>query len=110
MALIVLGGFSSVGRKSISAKHNNHGGVGVVGSGPKEEITKTYTSSKKEELMKVINAAKQQLDNVSMGKEENGKSLLDAFVVIIMINLSFIIIWKVIFVISLSVLIISIRC
>lgn len=60
MILIVyvsLGGFTSVGRKSISAKHNNHG--------PKEEITKSYTSSKKEELMKVINAAKQQLDNVS---------------------------------------------
>lgn len=48
-----------MGRKSISAKHNN------FGPGVKEEITKSYTSSKKEELMKVINAAKQSLDNVS---------------------------------------------
>lgn len=51
-----------MGRKSISAKHNTHG--------VKEEITKTYTSSKKEELMKVINAAKQQLDNVSRDRKE----------------------------------------
>lgn len=47
-----------MGRKSISAKHNN--------GAPREEITKSYASNKKEELMKVINAAKQQLDNVSI--------------------------------------------
>lgn len=49
----------AIGRKSISAKHNH--------SGVKEEITKSYTTNKKEELMKVINAAKQQLDSVSIG-------------------------------------------
>ncbi|KAH8403058.1 hypothetical protein KR222_003763, partial [Zaprionus bogoriensis] len=47
-------------RRSISAKHNNESGKGV--SAP-PTITKSYTSTKKEELLQVINKVKQQLEN-----------------------------------------------
>lgn len=48
--------FSPLGRKSISAMHNIDN---------KTSISKSYTNSKKEELLKVINEAKQKLENVS---------------------------------------------
>lgn len=50
-------------RRSISAKHNTENGKPGVSAPP--TITKSYTSTKKEELLKVINEAKQKLDNVS---------------------------------------------
>lgn len=34
--------------------------------GPAEVIPKSFTNSKREELMKVINSAKQKLENVSI--------------------------------------------
>lgn len=45
-------------RRSISSKHNNNSDV-------KTNYTKSFANSKKEELMKVINEAKQKLENVS---------------------------------------------
>jgi hypothetical protein len=45
------------GRKSISAMHNIDNKT--------TSISKSYTNSKKEELLKVINEAKQKLENVS---------------------------------------------
>lgn len=47
------------GRRSISAKHNTD-----IKTNPSSSLSKTYTSSKKEELMKVINEAKAKLENV----------------------------------------------
>lgn len=44
-------------RRSISSKHNN--------ADIKTNYTKSFANSKKEELMKVINEAKQKLENVS---------------------------------------------
>lgn len=44
-------------RRSISSKHNN--------ADVKPNYTKSFANSKKEELMKVINEAKQKLENVS---------------------------------------------
>jgi hypothetical protein len=49
---------SPVGRKSISAMHNIDNKT--------TSISKSYTNSKKEELLKVINEAKQKLENVSI--------------------------------------------
>lgn len=46
-------------RRSISSKHNNSN------SESKPNYTKSFASAKKEELMKVINEAKQKLENVS---------------------------------------------
>lgn len=46
------------GRKSISAMHNIDNKT--------TSISKSYTNSKKEELLKVINEAKQKLENVSI--------------------------------------------
>jgi hypothetical protein len=46
------------GRKSISAMHN-------IDNHKSTSISKSYTNSKKEELLKVINEAKQKLENVS---------------------------------------------
>lgn len=47
-------------RRSISSKHNNSSdGKSTV------SFTKSYTNTKKEELMKVINEAKAKLENVS---------------------------------------------
>lgn len=54
---------SLAGRRSISAKHNTENGKGGVSATP--TITKSYTSTKKEELLQVINKVKQQLENVS---------------------------------------------
>lgn len=55
------------GRKSLSAIHNNDGsgGVGVSTKVTNPSLSKSFTNSKKEELMKVINEAKQKLENVS---------------------------------------------
>lgn len=47
-----------IGRKSLSAMHNNDSKTAT--------ISKSYTNSKKEELLKVINEAKQKLENVSL--------------------------------------------
>lgn len=47
----------STGRKSLSAMYNNDSKTA--------SISKSYTNSKKEELLKVINEAKQKLENVS---------------------------------------------
>lgn len=52
-----------LGRRSISAKHNTENGKGVAAP---PTITKSYTSTKKEELLQVINKVKQQLENVSV--------------------------------------------
>lgn len=52
-----------LGRRSLSAKHNNESSK--PGSSAPPTITKSYTSTKKEELLKVINEAKQKLENVS---------------------------------------------
>lgn len=49
------------GRKSLSALHNNDNNGKVTTS-----MSKTYTNNKKEELLKVINEAKQKLENVSL--------------------------------------------
>lgn len=57
------------GRRSISAKHNNENGK--VSAPP--TITKSYTSTKKEELLQVINKVKQQLENVSGGLQGGGE-------------------------------------
>lgn len=46
-------------RKSLSAIHNTEGGKIST------SISKSFANSKKEELMKVINDAKQKLQNVS---------------------------------------------
>ncbi|XP_041449883.1 uncharacterized protein LOC111077467 isoform X3 [Drosophila obscura] len=54
-------------RRSISAKHNTESGKGGVAATP--TITKSYTSTKKEELLQVINKVKQQLEN---GTRKNG--------------------------------------
>ncbi|XP_037957302.1 mitogen-activated protein kinase-binding protein 1 isoform X2 [Teleopsis dalmanni] len=62
----------STNRRSISAKHNTENGKGV--SAP-PTITKSYTSTKKEELLKVINEAKQKLEN---GTRLNGIKKLNA--------------------------------
>lgn len=51
-----------IDRRSISAKHNTENGKPGVSAPP--TITKSYTSTKKEELLKVINEAKQKLENV----------------------------------------------
>lgn len=46
-------------RRSISAKHNTD-------SKFNSSFSKSFTNTKKEELMKVINEAKQKLENVSI--------------------------------------------
>lgn len=48
-------------RRSISSKHNNSSD----GKSNNTSFTKSYTNTKKEELMKVINEAKAKLENVS---------------------------------------------
>lgn len=48
---------NQLGRKSISAMHNIDNKT--------TSLSKSYTNSKKEELLKVINEAKQKLENVS---------------------------------------------
>ncbi|XP_062121331.1 LOW QUALITY PROTEIN: uncharacterized protein LOC133835337 [Drosophila sulfurigaster albostrigata] len=60
-------------RRSISAKHNTENGKGGVAAPP--TITKSYTSTKKEELLQVINKVKQQLEN---GTRKNGIKKLNA--------------------------------
>lgn len=50
--------FTQTGRRSISSKHNK---ADVKSS----SFTKSFANTKKEELMKVINEAKQKLENVS---------------------------------------------
>lgn len=49
--------FSLSARRSISAKHN---------SSDSKSFSKSFSNTKKEELMKVINEAKQKLENVSI--------------------------------------------
>ncbi|XP_073825223.1 WD repeat domain 62 isoform X7 [Musca autumnalis] len=60
-------------RRSISAKHNTENGKPGVSAPP--TITKSYTSSKREELLKVISEAKQKLEN---GASKNGVKKLSA--------------------------------
>ncbi|KAI8124956.1 WD repeat-containing protein 62 [Lucilia cuprina] len=69
-----LGG-SSESRRSISAKHNNESGK--PGSSAPPTITKSYTSTKKEELLKVINEAKQKLENVGYRSLRGSHSISD---------------------------------
>lgn len=57
---------SPAGRKSISAMHNI--------DNKNTSISKSYTNSKKEELLKVINEAKQKLENVSSCRLRNWRS------------------------------------
>ncbi|XP_070067612.1 uncharacterized protein Wdr62 isoform X1 [Drosophila takahashii] len=59
-------------RRSISAKHNTENGKSVAAP---PTITKSYTSTKKEELLQVINKVKQQLEN---GTRKNGNTRLNA--------------------------------
>lgn len=47
-------------RRSISAKHNNDNNKS------NNSFSKSFSNTKKEELMKVINEAKQKLENVSV--------------------------------------------
>lgn len=49
----------NIARRSISSKHNNNS------DGKTSTYTKSFANTKKEELMKVINEAKQKLENVS---------------------------------------------
>lgn len=53
------------GRRSISAKHN---------STDTKSFSKSFSNTKKEELMKVINEAKQKLENVSVNHIKMRKS------------------------------------
>lgn len=53
----------SLARRSISSKHNNSNSEVKTNS-----FTKSFANTKKEELMKVINEAKQKLENVSAKK------------------------------------------
>ncbi|KAH8281750.1 hypothetical protein KR054_002805 [Drosophila jambulina] len=61
-------------RRSISAKHNTENGKSVAAP---PTITKSYTSTKKEELLQVINKVKQQLEN---GTRKTGNPRLNAIV------------------------------
>ncbi|XP_032597823.2 mitogen-activated protein kinase-binding protein 1 isoform X8 [Drosophila grimshawi] len=61
-------------RRSISAKHNTENGK-VVPAPP--TITKSYTSTKKEELLQVINKVKQQLENVGHRPLRGSHSISD---------------------------------
>lgn len=47
-----------LGRRSISSKHNNNT------DGKNTSFSKSFANTKKDELMKVINEAKQKLENV----------------------------------------------
>lgn len=49
------------GRKSLSTIHNSDSKII-----PNNSLSKSFSNSKKEELMKVINEAKQKLENVSI--------------------------------------------
>ncbi|KRF81591.1 mitogen-activated protein kinase-binding protein 1 isoform X8 [Drosophila virilis] len=61
-------------RRSISAKHNTENGKGVSAA---PTITKSYTSTKKEELLQVINKVKQQLENVGHRPLRGSHSISD---------------------------------
>lgn len=50
-----------IGRKSLSTIHNSDSKII-----PNNSLSKSFSNSKKEELMKVINEAKQKLENVSI--------------------------------------------
>ncbi|TMW47455.1 hypothetical protein DOY81_007466 [Sarcophaga bullata] len=65
----------STSRRSISAKHNNESGKPGTSAPP--TITKSYTSTKKEELLKVINEAKQKLENVGYRSLRGSHSIAD---------------------------------
>lgn len=65
----------STGRRSISAKHNTENNKSVVTVQP--TITKSYTTTKKEELLKVINEAKQKLENVGYRSLRGSHSISD---------------------------------
>ncbi|XP_013102942.1 mitogen-activated protein kinase-binding protein 1 isoform X6 [Stomoxys calcitrans] len=65
----------STNRRSISAKHNTENGKPGVSAPP--TITKSYTSTKKEELLKVINEAKQKLENVGYRSLRGSHSISD---------------------------------
>ncbi|XP_039952737.1 uncharacterized protein LOC120769680 isoform X4 [Bactrocera tryoni] len=62
----------STNRRSISAKHNTENGKPVSSA---STITKSFTSTKKDELLKVISEVKQQLEN---GARKNGVKRLNA--------------------------------
>ncbi|XP_033150892.1 mitogen-activated protein kinase-binding protein 1 isoform X2 [Drosophila busckii] len=62
-------------RRSISAKHNTENGKGIAVAPP--TITKSYTSTKKEELLQVINKVKQQLENVGHRPLRGSHSISD---------------------------------
>lgn len=60
LSLVVICNFNRhfcLGRRSISAKHNT--------DNKNSSYSKSFSNTKKEELMKVINEAKQKLENVS---------------------------------------------
>ncbi|XP_037711241.1 mitogen-activated protein kinase-binding protein 1 isoform X11 [Drosophila subpulchrella] len=61
-------------RRSISAKHNTENGKSVAAP---PTITKSYTSTKKEELLQVINKVKQQLENVGHRPLRGSHSISD---------------------------------
>lgn len=56
-----------VGRRSISSKHNKS-------DNKSSSFTKSFANTKKEELMKVINEAKQKLENVSRPFNQSASS------------------------------------
>uniref|UniRef100_W8BAN5 Mitogen-activated protein kinase-binding protein 1 n=1 Tax=Ceratitis capitata TaxID=7213 RepID=W8BAN5_CERCA len=62
----------STNRRSISAKHNTENGKPASAA---PTITKSFTSTKKDELLKVISEVKQQLEN---GARKNGVKRLNA--------------------------------
>ncbi|XP_067624325.1 mitogen-activated protein kinase-binding protein 1 isoform X4 [Eurosta solidaginis] len=62
----------STNRRSISAKHNTENGKPVTAT---PTITKSFTSTKKDELLKVISEVKQQLES---GARKNGVKKLNA--------------------------------
>uniref|UniRef100_A0A1A9WKM8 MABP1/WDR62 second WD40 domain-containing protein n=1 Tax=Glossina brevipalpis TaxID=37001 RepID=A0A1A9WKM8_9MUSC len=64
----------STGRRSISAKHNTENNKSIP---VQPTITKSYTTTKKEELLKVINEAKQKLENVGYRSLRGSHSISD---------------------------------
>ncbi|XP_019845144.2 mitogen-activated protein kinase-binding protein 1 isoform X8 [Bactrocera dorsalis] len=64
----------STNRRSISAKHNTENGKPVSSA---STITKSFTSTKKDELLKVISEVKQQLENVGYRSLRGSHSISD---------------------------------
>ncbi|XP_067624326.1 mitogen-activated protein kinase-binding protein 1 isoform X5 [Eurosta solidaginis] len=64
----------STNRRSISAKHNTENGKPVTAT---PTITKSFTSTKKDELLKVISEVKQQLESVGYRTLRGSHSISD---------------------------------